>query len=235
MPRKTSKNDLCARSRLTREQFERVLSAWCFNVPPEIVVETLNKGYSGSGNVIGKDAVIDYFNDFGDFHWVVFGYSACCYALASINELDIPYKYPHLDPYIKDIIKAVHGLLHKKSVGTIKNYQQIMKALRLIFHSDKGKEHSSAAIYLDLIFAKSNGFRESRTHVHLSRAIFLQVTLDNYYPGMNPTINEELLRFSSGLLFEEMVTALEKYKLRYPLPQSSFPWCEDGWMRSFKS
>lgn len=237
LPRKEPKNNLCANSRLSRGQFEILLMGWCKDRYPEEVVEKLDEEYPDrrGKHVIGKDAVVEYYRDFGDFLWVTFGYEVCAQAFVSLKGESVPTRYPNIDPYVRELVATAHKVLTRKDALSSEVNSMAMRVLQWLLFSEGGNSLSPAAAYLDMLFKMANGFSLKKTHAYLSKAIFVRTSIGDDCSLLEFDAFDKEISSATTHLYYDMLARLEKFRLRQNLNSSCFPWGNDGWMRNFKS
>lgn len=238
MPRKNSNNRLVKGARISEIQLECLVDCWSRGITPERSMEILDENFSppkNSKHVMRREAVSNYFRDFGDYLWIVWGYDACIKLLNSVpDEYQAPNNtdsYPEIDIEVRQLIKTLHTAMLMKDPISMNISKRVLIAVSVLTDTMNGRRPSPAAFLLKQMFTASNGFTINQTHAYLARALAISLYLDLAPFTNDPQEKFQLIANACNNLKHLLVEKLYIFRLREPIPISKFPWANDGWSK----
>ncbi|MGH1432545.1 MAG: hypothetical protein ACRBB4_15690 [Neptuniibacter sp.] len=213
MPRKIykQKNRYVYNANLSEEVFLGVLEGWCHHETAADTAERVSKWALGNGDKsISRESVSKYFKELGVHLWVA---SGLCGFLKG-QKLFAPESVEARDLAVVQVLKLYDIIAKKYDLDRLRD-QRLTDGMTWSVYSDL------PVMALMHEFKMTNGFPKEWTHAHISRSFILTALVTD--DGLKP--DEAVDTF-----YCYMVSFLENYPLRKPLPEDKFLWRE-GWSK----
>ena len=235
MARKSAKNSLVWKSRITPEQFDYLLLFWCSGFPDTKVFDGYNPSVIRGNYPAGKNeelkisrrAVRNYCYDLGIYSWNVFGVQLLLDMLAMRENL-APGSLLY-SPETKALIIELMDIFYEKIVDTNRFNFRRTQGLRYDSMKHLGIfEMLPFETILRESFVKRNGFSRARFYGEFARA-YIEIICG--YQKDSEIMKFRKLPISDkeiwGKMAATIVDSLQRHPLRRALPYNAFPWGMD--------